>query len=159
MALDGHWATFFLMTLFVGIEAGLGYRLHDSFHNRLGDFSLGIKIFSCFRFTNDLKDHIKCWFGNLTKSNAQPLKSKFHPMKLNFSIINFLRVLGIGSGSLAIKRYHFLALKKLTCQAQVPFRQELRDIIFLALTRSNGIIGSGLEIDKQSFWGIEGSKN
>ena len=60
MALDGHWATFFLMTLFVGIDAGLGYRLHDSFHKRLGDFSLGIKIFSCFRFTNDLKIISEC---------------------------------------------------------------------------------------------------
>ena len=74
MALDGHWATFFLITLFVGIDAGLGYRLHDSCHKQLGDFSLVIKIFSCFSFTNDLKDHIKCNLNIRPKSIHNRLK-------------------------------------------------------------------------------------
>ena len=36
--------------------------------------------------------------------------------------------------------------------SQIKFHQ-LRDITFLALTGSNGIIGSGLEIDNQSLLG------
>ena len=57
-------------------------------------------------------------------------------IELIFSIVNFLRELGIGSISLGIKKHHFSSFNRI-----------------------NGIIGSGLEIDKQSFWGIESSKN
>ena len=35
-------------------------------------------------------------------------------IELIFSIVNFLRVLGIGSGSLEIKRHHFSSFNKLS---------------------------------------------
>ena len=93
------------------------------------------KNLSQFHFTEILRAYLmSVWKFDQIQCIAA---SKQVPsIELIFSIVNFLRVLGIGSGSLAIKRHHISSFNKLSSQAQVPFRQELRNIIFLALTGS-----------------------